>query len=204
MKSAATRAVYEKYREKRREERHLFRRKKHEFVKAECEEIEMHGSRNDARKFFQMIKRMSEGFKSKPSFCKDQDGNMVTDIKSSLDLWRAQFNAILNGDDTNNSANEMIRPSRPNTLDKTTPVELPDREQVDVAIQRLKFNKTSGYDGLPAELFKAGGDELVRCMHHLVCNIWSLEMACKVIAVLVCSVEYAKRAMPQSAAITMA
>ena len=47
----ATRAVYEKYREKRREERHLFRRKKHEFVKADCEEIEIHGSRNDARKF---------------------------------------------------------------------------------------------------------------------------------------------------------
>ena len=38
LKSAATRAVYEKYREEIREERHLFRRKRHEFVKAECEE----------------------------------------------------------------------------------------------------------------------------------------------------------------------
>ena len=84
MKSAATRAVYEKYREKRREERHLFPRKKHEFVKAEYKEIEMHGSRNDARKFFQKVKCMSEGFKSKPSLCKVQDGNMLTDIKSSL------------------------------------------------------------------------------------------------------------------------
>ena len=55
LKSAATQAVYEKYREKRREERHLFRAKKHEFVKAECEEIEMYGSSNDARKFFPMI-----------------------------------------------------------------------------------------------------------------------------------------------------
>ena len=64
----------------------MFRRKKHEFVKAECEEIVMHASRNDARKFFQKIKRMSEGFNSKASFCKDQDGNMVTDIKSSLEI----------------------------------------------------------------------------------------------------------------------
>ena len=119
LKSAATRAVYEKYREKRSEERHLFRRKKHEFVKVECEAIEMHGSRNDARKFFQKIKRMSEGFKSKASFCKDQDGNMVTDIKSSLELWRAHFNATLNDGGTNNHANETIRPSRPNTLDNT-------------------------------------------------------------------------------------
>ena len=49
LKSAATRAVYEKYRAERREERHLCRRKKHEFIKAEREEIEMNGSRNDAR-----------------------------------------------------------------------------------------------------------------------------------------------------------
>ena len=72
---------------------------------------------------------MSEGFKSNASFCKYQDGNMVTVIKSSLDLWWAHFNAIYNGVDTNNSANEMIRTSSPNTLDNATPVAPPDREE---------------------------------------------------------------------------
>ena len=69
----------------------------------------------------------------------------------------------------------MIRPSRPNTLDNTTPVAPPDREEVAMAMQRLKLNNSSGYDGLTAELFKAEGDELVRCMHHLLCNICSLK-----------------------------
>ena len=78
------------------------------------------------------------------------------------------FNSTLNGDDTNNPANEMIRPSRPNTLGNTTPVAPPEWEEVTMAIQRLKLNKASGYDGLHAELFKAGGDELVRCMQHMV------------------------------------
>ena len=64
----------------------MFRRQKHEFVKAECDDIEMQGSRNDAQKIFQKFKRISEGFKSEASFCKNQYGNMVTDIKSSLDL----------------------------------------------------------------------------------------------------------------------
>ena len=63
----------------------------------------MHGSRNGTSQFFQKIKRMSEGFKSAASFCKDQYGNMVTDIKRSLE--RAHFNATLNCDDTNNPAN---------------------------------------------------------------------------------------------------
>ena len=71
---------------------------------------------------------MSEGFKSKASFCKELDGNMMTDIKSSLVLWQAHFNATFNGDDTNNSANEMIRHSRRNTLDNTTPVVLGARQ----------------------------------------------------------------------------
>ena len=73
------------------------------------------------------FRRLSVYLKAGASFCKDQDGNMVTDIKSSLDLWRTHFNAILNGDDTNNSANEVKRPRRPNTLDNTTLVAPPDR-----------------------------------------------------------------------------
>ena len=58
----------------------------------------------------------------------------------------------------------MIRPSRPNTLDNTTPIAPPDREEVAMAIQRLKLNKAS----LPAEIFKAEGDELVSCLHYLL------------------------------------
>ena len=65
------------------------------------------------------------------------------------------------------------------------------------AIQWLKFNKASGHDGLPAEVFKAGGDELVSYLHHILCNIWSLESM--LIGVLVCSA-YLKRAMKQYAA----
>ena len=71
-----------------------------------------------------------------------------------------------------------------------------------MAIQRLKLNKASGYDGLPAEPepFKAGGDELVRSFPATYGH-WK---ACQVIGVLVCSAQYSKRAMPQSAAIIVA
>ena len=50
----------------------------------------------------------------------------------------------------------MIRPSRPNTSDNATSFAPPEQEEVAMAIQWIKFNKASGYDGLPAELFKAG------------------------------------------------
>ena len=82
---------------------------------------------------------MSEGFTIGASVCKDQDGNMLIDIKSLVDLWRAHFNAILNGADTSDSANEMIRPSKPSTLDNATPVAAPDWE--DVMASLLNFLK---------------------------------------------------------------
>ena len=46
----------------------------------------------------------------------------------------------------------FVRLIGPDTSDNATPVAPPDREEVAMAIQRLKFNKTSGYDSLPAEL----------------------------------------------------
>ena len=51
----------------------------------------------------------------------------------------------------------------------------PSHNEVRVALQRLKNNKAAGTDGLPAELFKAGGDDLVRSMHKLICKIWLQE-----------------------------
>ena len=43
----------------------------------------------------------------------------------------------------------------------------PSHNKDRVAIQRLKNNKAAEPGGLPAELFKAGGDELVKRMHQL-------------------------------------
>ena len=48
----------------------------------------------------------------------------------------------------------------------------PSYEEVEVAIMRLKNNKAAGPDGLPAELFKTGCNELVGHMHQLIYKIW--------------------------------
>ena len=52
---------------------------------------------------------------------------------------------------------------------------MPDLEEVQIAIARLKNNKATGADGLPAELFKCGGELLEKRMHELLCKIWSDE-----------------------------
>ena len=120
---------------------------------------------------------------------------MVTDIKSALDIWQAHFNAIFNGDDTNNSANEIIWSSRPKTLVNATPVAPPDREEPPtkpavMMASMLYFLKQAEMSWLA------------------VCTTFSttygLWKACEVIGVLVFSAQYSKSALPQSAAIIMA
>ncbi|XP_060665754.1 uncharacterized protein LOC132798055 [Drosophila nasuta] len=170
LQSGATRATCERYREKRKEERRLFRRKKREKEKRECEELEVLQDRNDARKFYQQVNRLTHGFNTGASNCRDENGNLVTDTQCTLRLWRAHFSKLLAGDDGTNPAIGGSNPIPP--IDDNVDIPLPSHDEVRVAIMRLKNNKAAGADGLPAELFKAGGEELIRCGHQLFCRIW--------------------------------
>lgn len=60
----------------------------------------------------------------------------------------------------------------PNTHGWTWEVEPPDIEEATEAISNLKNNQAAGPDGLPAELFKYEGEELLRTMHDLIVRIW--------------------------------
>ena len=84
-------------------------------MKSQCQAIEIHNSRNKTRKFYKKIKRLLEGFETGASFCKEKDGNLVTDVKSTLNIWRVYFDQLLNGDDGNKHAREMTSPN-PNSI----------------------------------------------------------------------------------------
>ncbi|XP_062127293.1 uncharacterized protein LOC133839668 [Drosophila sulfurigaster albostrigata] len=66
LQAGATRAIVDVYRSRRRDEKRLFRRKKKEQERRECESIESIESsrcRNEARNFYQRVKRLTQGFK---------------------------------------------------------------------------------------------------------------------------------------------
>ena len=66
--------------------------------------------------------------------------------------------------------------SEPATIDDDgVEIPPPSHNEIRVAIQRLKNNKAARPDGLPAEMFEAGGDELVRSIHQLIYTIWPEE-----------------------------
>ena len=84
-------------------------------------------------------------------------------------LWRHHFSTLLRGDAVINSATR--EDNEPPPIDDW--IELPPASlnEFRVVLQRLK-NKAAGPNGFPAELFKNGGDDLVRSVHQLICRIW--------------------------------
>jgi hypothetical protein len=163
------------YKDKRREEKRLFRRKKYHFLRRQCEDIEMLRDRNEIRKFYKKVKRLSEGFKTSTSSCRDKEGNLVTDAQGTLAIWRDRFSKSLNGDDVQNNTREAENVVSLLVSEYEEDEDQPNLEEVTSVISRHKNNKSTGVEWLPAELFKSGGIQLERCMHRLVCLIWSEE-----------------------------
>ncbi|XP_054089770.1 LINE-1 retrotransposable element ORF2 protein isoform X1 [Zeugodacus cucurbitae] len=172
LQTTTTRAGWSSYRELKREARRICRQKKKEAEMREYEELEKLADRGNARKFYEKMKRLNEGFKTGASSCRDQGGNLVTDVQGILGLWREHFSDLLNGSESTTPGDSEPDPP---IDDDGTDVPLPDHEEIRIAITRLKNNKAAGADRLPAELFKYGGEELIRCMHQLLCRIWSEE-----------------------------
>ena len=122
--------------------------------------------RGEARKFYQKVKR--KGFGTGIPTCKDIDGNLVTDTQSVQQIWREHFRSLLVPE---GSISDEITP----IIDDGVDCPPPSQNEINTAIARLKNNKAAGADGLPAELFKAGGDELATCMHQLINTVWLKE-----------------------------
>ncbi|XP_051858122.1 uncharacterized protein LOC127565084 [Drosophila albomicans] len=143
-------------------------RKKKEQERRECESSRC---RNEARNFYQRVKRLTQGFKTGGVACRDDDGNLVTEAEVVLRLWRDHFSSLLSGSSTDSEDYDPRNPIYGTDIE----VPIPSHIEVKDAIQRLKNNKSAGADGLPAELFKAAGDMLVGSMHQLISKIWLTE-----------------------------
>ena len=106
----------------------------------------MHRCRNDARKCYQNVKRLTEGYYPGASSCKVENENLVTDTQGVLRLWRKHFSTLLQGDDDTNTASRDVVP---NTIDDDgVEIPPPSHEEVKAAI---KNNKAASRDCLPAE-----------------------------------------------------
>ncbi len=172
-KGRMTRERESNIRKLQREKKKVLRKKKREFESQQISEIENLHDQNETRKFYRAINFAKKGFQPRTKMCRKKDGDLVCDMNGVLERWREHFDDLLNAEDDFCERTAPRKKSYETNDGKGFP--LPSIEEVAAAIKKLKNNKAPGDDGLPGELFKAGGECLRELIHKLIVSIWSEE-----------------------------
>ena len=86
--------------------------------------------------------------------------------------WSEHFQKLLNvPGDIDHEALDNI----PQLINKTSLDEIPTMDEMATAIAGLKDGKAPEGDGIPAETWKHGGDNLFSRLHQLITNAWEVD-----------------------------
>ncbi len=164
-----TRSTTENYRRLRLEEKRVHQRKKRELQARTLADLERLRNVNESRKFYKILNAQRQGFNPRVDMCRALDGTLLTNKTNVLERWREHFDALLN-DEVEAEELDFGFPD-----DEGAAVLIPTHQETVDAINSLKNNKAPGPDGIPAELLKNGGEELIGTMHEVIKQIWITE-----------------------------
>ena len=128
--------------------------------------------RNDTKGFYNGLKEVWGPKKKGPVHLKSTDGmETFSDNKRVLARWSEHFHKLLNvTGDTDHEALDNI----PQRITKISLDEIPIMAEMARAIASLKDGKAPGGDGIPAEVWKHGGDNLFSRLHQLITKAWEV------------------------------
>jgi len=93
---------------------------------------------------------------------------LVADSHSIVARWRKYFSQLPNVHGVKGDGQAEIHTAEPLVPE-------PSVSEVELAIDKLKSQKSPGIDQIPAELIKAGGRTICLAIHNLITSIWKKE-----------------------------
>ncbi len=97
------------------------------------------------------------------------DGSVIPDQARKLYRWEEHFKALLNHAAPPSTAFSLLDTPTSETADP------PTLEEVCTAIQQLRNNRTTGDDGILAEVYKTCLDYLGPWLHRVITKVWLCE-----------------------------
>jgi len=94
----------------------------------------------------------------------------IKDKKDILSLWADHLQELLNQD---NSVDQSIADQLPQLPIISELDTIPSIEEIPAAANNLENNKAPGPDGIPAEIFRYGGNLLLHRLHSFISNAWA-------------------------------
>ena len=124
----------------------------------------------DSKSFHRILKTVYGPKSNSTSPVFDSDGKtLLTDKSEVLDRWKRHFEDLLNRDST---VDDSVIDSVPQRAEVEELSLEPSIDEIRKAIGQLVSGKAPGNDGIPAEIFKFGGDDLIEKLHELFILIW--------------------------------
>ena len=135
-----------------------------------ADEIQGYADNHDTKRFYDALKNVYGPQPSGYSPLLSADGSrLIAEKKQILERWAEHFNQVLNRPaDINEEAITRLPQVQINRdLDI-----IPSVGEVHRAIKQLVSGKAPGSDGIPAEVYKAGGPAVVQKLTELFQSIW--------------------------------
>ena len=137
-------------------------------------EVQEYADKNDIHNFYNAVKHAYGPITRTTAPVRSADGAvLIKDLEGISRRWAEHFSSLLNGGISTDPSilNDIPRRVVSEELDV-----LPSMEEIEECVRSLKNRKSPGGDGLPAEIYKYGGNDLLRKLHELICAIWISEV----------------------------
>lgn len=144
--------------------------RKREKTKIFFETIQANYISGNSCQFYKIINSDRTNINPKIIYCKDTQGNLLTESQANLDRQVEHFNQLLNG----SGSNENLQRKVPQGASEPT-LETLEFRQLNEAITRVKKHKAPGTDEIPTELYKHMDHVTLRHMFKVVQQAWQLQ-----------------------------
>ena len=132
-------------------------------------EIQQYADNKQTKDFYSGLKSIFGPAQCTTAPIRDRDGTLLTDREDILKQWTLHFSTLLNRtSEVTDEALESIQ-QRPMIPELDAP---PNAEETTAAIKQLQAGKAPGPDGIPAEIFKVGGETLITHLTKLFQLFW--------------------------------
>ena len=125
------------------------------------------------KEFYAALKEVYGPIRSAAVPLKSSDGfALVTERAEILARWKQHFSDLLNTPSSiaQDALDRIVSLPEHSSLDV-----LPTSEKVAAAVSEMRNGKAPGSDGIPAEIYKHGGDALLHRLHALFKIVWQDE-----------------------------
>ena len=118
---------------------------------------------------YSLAKGYRKGQQEQTHNVKDKKGELLTDEGKIEDRWREYFSDLLN---VMEEREEQIRDEEVNINNGQAESDRITEEEIRKELKHMKNGKSPGEDGLTAELYKEGGEELIKSIIVLFNKVW--------------------------------